>query len=106
MKKEDRKSVKKLIERAKKLEEQRPATLLHAFHPLSDDWKGTEMAFELLEKFIEERHNVLRCYPGFAASFPTWQEEMGQVRRIKARVQKLVWDEAHRKHKKSKNEAA
>lgn len=81
-------------------------SFIHDGHPLANDWTGTNMAFDLLEKHIEEHHNVLRCYPGFLASYPKWQEEMGQVRRIRQRVQKLVWDEAHRKHDGPKDETA
>lgn len=76
-----------------------PASLLETFHPLSNDWAGANLAFDLLEKFLEDRHSVLRCYPGFSEAFPKWQKELGQAKRIRARVLKMIWDAAHEKSK-------
>lgn len=70
---------------------------LHDGHPLSNDWTGTMMAFELLERFIDDRHKVLRCYDGFNKSYPQWLKESGRVREIKTKVMKLLWEDVHKK---------
>ena len=94
MKKQAKKSasqIRKLLEKQKP-----PISFLHNGHPLTNDWSGTTMAFELLERFIDDHHKVLALYPGFNESFPKWQEERGQVAAIKRRVLKLVWDHARK----------
>lgn len=74
---------------------------LHDSHPLSSDWSGTIMAFELLEKFIDDRHKVLRCYDGFDKAYPQLLKESGRVREIKEKVLKLLWDNAGNKSKRN-----
>lgn len=78
----------------KKLKEEKPYEL-HTDHPFSSDWSMLTWAMDVAESTIHARHDILRLYDGFLASFPKWQKELDAFKAFRSRMAKILWGLAH-----------